>query len=56
MKKELFGWLMASLTKKGEWRYVMMVCGAASVMKDGTGLMHTSSANSWDMLRLVRLQ
>ena len=27
----------------------MMVCGAVSVMKEGTRLMHTSSANSWDM-------
>ena len=49
MKKELFDWWMASLARKGEWRCVMMVCGAVSVMKDGTRLMHTSSANSWDM-------
>ena len=55
MKKELFDWPMASLTRRGEWKCVMMVCGAASVIQDGTGLMHTSSANSWDMQRPVIL-
>ena len=43
-------WLMDRQQQMVGWRCVLMVCGAQSVMTDGTPEMLKSSVDSWDLM------
>ena len=43
-------WLMDRHQQMVEWRFVLMGCGAQSVMTDGTPEMLKLSVDSWDLM------